>query len=413
MNIMVLVGQYHPRMSANGVCIDEIIRCWKEWGHSVDVICFGKSTIKDAYPEKEQVHTIRAIDLMQTEKPYVLGLKRRWCMLKRKISILMGIPFWPVRFPLQSLRYYKIASEIIKTKRIDQVVSTVKPIESMVSAYYIKRRHPDIKWIIYELDTFINGFDKNKSMAKIKKLEERCYICADRIVHMKSHDKFYQQQRYDNIRNKFVTLDIPLISKRTNQIVGKGRDNQKERTALVFLYSGILRKNVRQPEYAIEMLINFSKKQNILVKFYSRGSYESYLEDMQQEKNSLILRCGYVEQQALYQAISDADILISIGNSQTDSIPSKLFMYMSTCKPIIHFYNRNDDACLKYLKRYTRVIFCDSRISIEENVNRIASEIPTILSKPADNFDSLTEIFILNTPEHSAKALLNVIENSK
>ena len=43
---------------------------------------------------------------------------------------------------------------------------------------------------------------------------------------------------------------------------------------------------------------------------------------------------------------------MNLGNAVSNQIPSKLFEYFGTGKPILHLSPRADDAVLPYLQRY-------------------------------------------------------------
>jgi hypothetical protein len=70
---------------------------------------------------------------------------------------------------------------------------------------------------------------------------------------------------------------------------------------------------------------------------------------------------GFKSDQELKKVYEETDCLVNIGNS-TNMLPSKLFAYISTGLPIIHFYNSENDPCNKLLERYTAasVISLDS-----------------------------------------------------
>ena len=55
-------------------------------------------------------------------------------------------------------------------------------------------------------------------------------------------------------------------------------------------------------------------------------------------------------------ALMNSDILVNIGNTVEFQIPGKIFEYMSTGKPIVHFSKLPEDPALKYLQKYPRVL---------------------------------------------------------
>jgi hypothetical protein len=106
--------------------------------------------------------------------------------------------------------------------------------------------------------------------------------------------------------------------------------------------------------------------------FFTKADLNQFLGSV--ENTDIIKNKGYISQDELNLQYAISDFLISIGNNSTSEIheiPSKLFVYISTGKPIIHVSGGRYDACLPYLSRYENAVIIDPGVSMEENLKNL------------------------------------------
>ena len=100
------------------------------------------------------------------------------------------------------------------------------------------------------------------------------------------------------------------------------------------------------------------------------------------------------------EKIYNADVLLSIGNKESPMVPSKIYEYMSTGKPIIHFYFYDGDPCIEPLKRYGNALL------IKDNDKLSKDKIFEFLK----NFKQLEckdieKMFLTSTPKYTVDLL--------
>ena len=93
------------------------------------------------------------------------------------------------------------------------------------------------------------------------------------------------------------------------------------------------------------------KNRRIRLHLYGPPIDSISLELRNQYKENIICY-GRVPKDVVMGAIGDADVLINIGNSISNQLPSKLLEYIGTGKPIINFYRINNDTSNHYLSKY-------------------------------------------------------------
>ncbi|MPN32204.1 hypothetical protein SDC9_179680 [bioreactor metagenome] len=126
----------------------------------------------------------------------------------------------------------------------------------------------------------------------------------------------------------------------------------------------------------------------------------------------MIKACGYVSEKELEKAIGQADFLISIGNEISEMIPSKIFMYMATGKPIVHFYSQSNDVCISYFKKYPAALLLNQHEKVELNAIRLLEFLRSQRGKRIP-YELIEKTFHENTPQYSIEHIIKAIEINK
>ena len=100
------------------------------------------------------------------------------------------------------------------------------------------------------------------------------------------------------------------------------------------------------------------------------------------------------------ESLQNADILISIGNRDSDMVPSKTFEYMSYCKPIIHLYIFKEDPVIPTLNQYPNALLLDANESVQTLVEQTKAFLDKY-SKISVDPKMIRELFYESTPEFS------------
>ncbi len=223
---------------------------------------------------------------------------------------------------------------------------------------------------------------------------------------MKCHEEHHKKERYDMYREKMKIVDIPLFNSFNLDVKQDCNFFSKDSTHL--LYAGSLDIEGRNPKYLCDAFIEISNRCNVKLHFYSRGNCENMIIKYQKRSQYRIVRHGYVDRDVLLKAISSADILISIGNKESEMIPSKIFEYIYTGKPIIHFYKSENDSSITYYKHYPKALLINENDDFLTNVNKISNFINTKQKKLS--IDNLKELYIQNTPQYTVNFINEILQ---
>ena len=354
-HFLFLLDELPPTQSANGICVDKIIDELLTSGHKVSCVCWGEQ-------KKEGVHIYKI-----KRKPFdcaVQKLKKNKSFLNKSLLLLLRIlnrvyhifvlPWWPSESFATVRKFYKKATEVIEKDGVTDVVAVSYPGETLSAMKKIKRKYKNhIKTVMYPLDVTLFGTHHGTSLEKAisKPLNRRfmikCAHFADKILVLENAYESFKKIFPNALQNRFFTVGIPLyIPKEKRSALNDSRD-------IHVAFAGNLIANVRDPSLLFELLDKIALRIGCKIYFDFYGKCDQHIEKMiyTKEHNFVFVDHGWVSEQELYDKLYNADILANIGNNST-LIPSKLFVYLSYGKPILHQCIIEEDACLYYLKQY-------------------------------------------------------------
>lgn len=410
MGIIFFTGYYYPKPSANGVCVHQVAKEYVQRGEQVFVICYQQSNEK-------KIEIIDGIKVYRICMPLykrgnlyfenhqqsflgkIAGKYGRFIGCVRK---LLHIREYPFRDPEIVAQFIKQSEKLIEKYTISTIVAQYTPFEAIKAGEILKRRNPYLKIVYYSVDTLSNEGGYGLLPIFYRKREglkrENYYFSAyDKLILMNCHKKHYMGKEFDAFKYKMYFSDFPLY-KPCKKIGIKRKSFQ-------IVYTGYLHKNLRNPRPALECLCHVLNK--FTLHFYSRGDCDDIIEEYKKNYPNHIINHGFVTYNEAQNAIYNADILLSIGNANTEMVPSKIYEYISTGKFILHVYTYDKDPCLLILKKYGNSLCIKAgnknfRDEITKSLDR-ACTIPTecIEKKFTESMPAYTVELIDNNNKHS------------
>ncbi len=388
-NILILTNKYSGNSSANGICARNIVNELKKVGHKTYILCYENQCIEDnvySISNKKNKNNNRIVSIFSFIKSFFVKT-----IDKKK-----------------SLEYQEYTLRMIDEKQIDAVICFFFPLETITVLKSIKNNFPRVKTFIYELDSIGDGIFASYKIRylAIKNYERwasQYYYYADNVFIMKSHEKYWRRVWGKKYENKLIVSDIPVL---LNIIEYDSLKINKQKFSMI--YTGELNKKYRSPIYFLKFIDEISMKYNVSVKFYTKGNCENIIKHKTQKSNC-IKQCGYVTKDVLDNEIYNSDILISIGNNKSNSVPSKLITYMSYGKPIIHFSKQNNDICETYLNKYKYGLVLSEKMSIRYNLEKFRVFFNNLNNYNID-CSEIIKILEMNTPQYSVNLMNKFIE---
>lgn len=398
-----LTNQYLPRPGATGLCIHNIAKELAKRGNDVTTICYGS---KSGLANADGVKIVRV-----KEPNYISSDGSVATHFQRLIEIVCK--FIHLRhYPLRSLslvkRYEKEIKLLLacKEKSCFKIIASYTPIEAVIAVSRLKKKY-DFESYYYSADTISNekGDEGLLPLSIRKKMglkwEKIFFSIFDHIFVMECHEKYYKSCKFAPFRNKMITVNFPLLSANSKKQIA---NNKKYK---IIVYAGTLYKELRNPESICRIFTQLEEKIDCSLIFMGDGDCGDILEYYERLSCGRIKYIGMQTHERVIEYISKADVLLSIGNKNTPMAPSKIYEYMSTGKPIIHFYVEENDPCLLPLKKYKNSFFIKEDSSFEET-----ELVKFIMNGIVLDFESIKNIFLTSQPEYTANFLeYNISKN--
>lgn len=401
-NVLVLTGRYKPNMSANSVCINNIIELLPRDKYSVTCICYEdyqKTEDENVTVYKvSRGHIKSFIYKHEKEQNFFLKILLKALKLVDKLLLLCHTPIWPWTDILYTKNVYKLADKLHKKICFNYVISVHMPLSSLIVGKKLKEKYPEICFVPYFLDSLSGGrplsfFSDKWNLKKKLKWERKILPYADKIVVMeasRTHNEKYNSN-WDYYK-KFIYLDIPLLTQvkeigRVNNVFNNGKIN--------VVYTGTANYPMRNIIYFINVVNEISKLSENKIVFHIIG----------QSNCESLFNCPDIKyhlpvaHERLTEYLNSADIFINFGVKTPSAISGKIFEYMSYGKPIISTYSIENEACIPYLKKYPLALMVDENIEdYKFQAENIIKFIYNSIDKKVDVIE-IRDIFKKNMPE--------------
>ena len=385
--ILILSSYYLGAATTNGICAKNLVKEFQKKGDEVYALCYDTGKVI------ENVYTVPCpVDKTATT---FLG----------KLCILLRTFIKPTMNQTLVMEYRKATLQICKDKKIDTVICMFFPFETVTVIKAVKKHFPKIQTIIYELDSVGDGIASNNRFKTLREnaVKHWChdqYRYADKVVIMQTHEEYWKKTFGKRFGDKLSIADIPVLVEKKLPLVDK-----QTGAPIQFLYGGLIEESYRSPEHLLKVFEIYSKLVQSELHFFSKGDCETKIDDAAKRIDG-IFRHGYVPETELDIAIAQADVLLSIGNRVSRSVPSKLITYFAFGKPVVHFASQRNDVCVKYLEQYELGLVLCEWDSVEENVHKLINFVDRTRDKTLA-FADVEKLFLINTPAFSVRLICN------
>lgn len=417
-NIVFIVDDYYPNYSAVGVCIKNIVN-ELYFDYAITIIAKKKNNnMKNTYNNNSYIRYINTPDnyvrnFLHRNIDSANGILR--CILQAVMFIVRGYGYLGAIIKKNNIKKMDIEAiykELTKFEgKIDFIIPTCIPFESIIAAVKYKNDiSNETKVVPFLFDKFsanstLHRTERNKSR-KFKKhilLERQMFGECDKLIFVESWAK-HLHEYYEEYDEKCLQVEHPLLMK-----VVSDKNIVFDSQRINIVYTGALYKNNRSPIYALK---EFSKiideDKRITLHMYITGNCDSVVNSYCKKYPKNIINHGCVQTDTAKAAIISADILLSIGNSDITQFPSKIFEYISTGNPIIHFYSQKQDPVNHVLSRYSNSVCIPNEEKLVKHLNSIIIEVINNCKNKFD-FAEVEKIYYNATPKLIANEIKKIL----
>lgn len=261
----------------------------------------------------------------------------------------------------------------------------------------------NIKLLLYQVDPCTtNASYSRNSLAAREQLEDALYHHADAVITTPIIRAERQAAGKPELE-KVTAMEFPNVS--TEPIITETR---KPTEKLTCVFAGRIYHGIRNPAYTVKLFEQLTDR-NIQLHMY--GVTDEELASFKIKPTAGTVFChGLCPLEQVQEKIRQADIVVNIGNIMTNQVPSKIFEYISSCKPIINIAANSNCPSVAYLNRYPRALtLVEGENGVAENAARLAAFVEENAGKMADQ-QTVLERFRECTAVHCAGTMAREIK---
>lgn len=324
--------------------------------------------------------------------------------LARGFSMLVGgLAYHEQGFPfLAGTKLGRKVRTLCKQNHYDWVVSVSYPfmMHRLVKYYRPHQTH----WAMYALDPFYH----NVTYSRKREHARLCLECAvsksaDIIFHVPEQAEDYTCRELQPLRAKYHPLNYPNFVQQES--TGTPSLLKTEPGYVNLVYLGTLYSDVRKPDALLELFGNMIAKcptlrLHLIGNVFGVGAGETITRYKERLGDALQTYLPMPSDLAK-AALQAADVLVNIGNTIHNQMPSKLWEYIASGKPILSVCMIRDCNTIPYLSTYPNslCVFADE-VDQEQNVINIV-HFCINNKKPVISWSKLSSIY----PQQSTDAI--------
>lgn len=395
MRVLFIFEKYLPTTDANISCIDNLCRYLITKNVDVSVL-----TIKNT-PELKSEEVINGYRVYRVEKDAYL--REFIAKSRRKFLGHYHITFEPL---------VKKLVELSNRDEIDVFVPVINPfstVASVLKAYEHTNRK--MKFVAHLLDP-ITSNESHKYSDKMIERELEMYKQAKQTF---VTDLIYAENEHNSFKeylNKMTVLPFPNFRKL--ETIPTNDEILYDKSKINCVFVGFLYSKIRDSQFMLEI---FNRCQNKDIVFHIVGGSHGKDDNLEKYQGLLggrLIIHGLRSPQSAINAMMNANILINIGNSVMNQVPSKIFDYISSGKPIINSVKNSHCPTLKYLKEYPYVLNMNEQ---DEFSGKLIEEFETFChdnKNKKTEFEDLIDSYEMYMLENVGDKFINtIIESSE
>lgn len=298
--------------------------------------------------------------------------------------------------------------EILSKESFDVVIPMSGVYTAAIASIIVCKRH-NIKMGLYQVDPCsTNQVFSLSTYDERLKFEKEIYDFAKFVI---TTPIIYEEMKgiaFKEQQNKVWTMEFP-------NVVIRNKDLRKELTlskTIKCLFTGMIAPIARDPKFTVRLFSNVID-QNI--KFELIGVNKDELSRyVGADIPSNIICRGRMSLNEAQKEIRDADILVNIGNKLTNQVPSKLFEYIASGKPIVNVCANRSCPSIPYMNRYPYALNL-LQTSDEEEIKSQVAKLEKFIHEYAWKTvpgDQIISLFQECTPEYCAGLMAKIIKDS-
>jgi len=418
-NVVFIVEGYSPDFSATGACANSIV---EELSSKCKIVVIDRKRNSALNNGDDEYSSIRRYNFFENRIRTLIKEKLMTAQgIKRFLLLLFNIAvrgygfikFWFRTRDIKSLQVKAILKELKNiNEKIDAIIPLCLPVEGIAAAFIYKK---NIRYDVKVIPLLFDLFAENPTMHRTEKHKKRKYkrhIEFEREMCEYSEKLFFVEawsnhlnKYFGKFKDKFCLIEHPLL-KRVHSNVTINYDPEK----INIVYTGALYKKIRSPLFSLKLISSLIEKdKRIALHFYINGDCNELVNGYCEKYPVNIINHGSVPRETAQAAMLASDFLLSIGNTDPNQIPSKIFEYISTGKPILHCCSIKEDPVIDILKAYTNSCCLESK---EQVLSSDESKVLQFINNKMKQieFEEVEKIYFTAAPKYTADKIMEILQ---
>lgn len=275
----------------------------------------------------------------------------------------------------------------------DYIICPVMPRVNAFVAMQILKKYKNAKMVFLQLDLYSRNPDLQYISRNVLINEQKSFYEKAAVVTIQPGLMQYIDEDFAEFKDKILPLHVPSLNKFFEE------KNNKNENEIKVVYAGSFLETVRPPRPMLEFFrIICETNKNVKLHLLSWGC-STIVEEYKNKMGEKLILHGFLPMEEASVIIESADILVNIGNTLQETMPSKTFEYIGRRKPIIHFFYAEDDVAMAVLKEYPMRLFVDANNIDSADKNEAISFIEKNSGKLCD-MQKLKEKYTCYTAEY-------------
>lgn len=405
MKLLVVTNDLLPHTNANTNIVYRLADVLRE-RYGCEILLLGTQTASEEAVKEERYQSWRIPIVHQYQDKIPNTLSRQAKILR----LLMHPSLWEFRlrkifdrYPLQR-QYRKYLKKILRNEKdIDCVLCVSCPHDTIYAAAQVVRNRVLAS---YQMDPWSTNYIYQGDL-RIKQEEERALARCDVAFITKEMERERREGLYSPPLERVVPLEFPNLVCPLAVSKNLFKDDREDRIHCAYvgqLYS----ETVRGPGFLFSL---FGALEKCGIVLHVIGNSEVQAQQYRDTLPANVILHGRVSPQDAKKYMMSADILVNMGNTISNMLPSKTIDYISCGKPILNLCKIPNCPTIPYMEKYPLALtLMEANEISEELVERVATFCAENKGKNL-SFAEVKEIFYDCTPEYVGEIIYRTLED--
>lgn len=219
---------------------------------------------------------------------------------------------------------------------------------------------------VFKLDPYIyNEMYKGERIKKRQKKEQKIIDRVDLVFVTDLILNDLIEKNWNSRSTKLRKYQFPGIL--SNETFVNNEEGERSKESIHIYFVGRLFEDIRNPEFVLNLFLNLHREYILHIVGYGA---DSIIEKYRSKLGRRLVLHGALSSTAAHKLMQNADVLLNIGNTIRNQLPSKIFDYINTGRPIINCCKLKDCPSIKYLSKYPLGYSFFEQDGITENLKK-------------------------------------------